>query len=325
MLDVLLAIKNNNVNKIPQYDSSLPEHLRKILKTLLINGKYVTTINITLDDLLKVDEHGKWWIVGSAWSGNIKDINSSGDCNNADGNSIKMKEKLGVNKFSQQLLDLAKKQRMNTDDRKNAFCIIISSDDYLEAFEKLLHLSIKDHNTIISVIIHCCLSEKTFNPYYVVLTQKFCDFNRKYQLAVQFLIWDRIKDIKSLTNIQLKNMAHFLIKLIEMGGLALSVLKIIEFSELDKITLRFVRQIMIGILMMNDENACKQIFNRISPSIKLKGFKDSIRIFMHHFLINDDAKKSMEMQDKKDKYNLLKKRVDLADYALETIDTRITL
>ncbi|KAJ6628988.1 Nucleolar MIF4G domain-containing protein 1 like, partial [Pseudolycoriella hygida] len=59
MLDVLLAVKNNNVNKIPQYDPSLAEHLRKILKTLMVNGKYVTTLNITLDDLLKADQRGK--------------------------------------------------------------------------------------------------------------------------------------------------------------------------------------------------------------------------------------------------------------------------
>lgn len=53
MLDILLAVKNNNMAKIPQYDPSLSEHLKKLLKTLVHKGKYVTELKITLDDLLK--------------------------------------------------------------------------------------------------------------------------------------------------------------------------------------------------------------------------------------------------------------------------------
>lgn len=119
MLDVLLAIKNNNVNKIPQYDPSLAEHLRKILKTLLVNGKYVTTLNITLDDLLKADQRGKWWVVGSAWSGNVDDIGAA--------KSVPTGKKEQV-KFSEQILELAKKQRMNTDDRRNVFCVLMTAE-----------------------------------------------------------------------------------------------------------------------------------------------------------------------------------------------------
>lgn len=130
--------------------------------------------------------------------------------------------------------------------------------DYIEAFEKLLQLAIKDHKVIVTVIIHCCLSENTFNPYYAVLAQKFCDYDRKYQLSIQFALWDRIKDITTHTNVQIKNMAQFFIHLIGNGSLALSVLKIIEFGELDKITLRLVRQIMLGILL-GEEATCKQV------------------------------------------------------------------
>lgn len=119
MLDVLLAIKNNNVNKIPQYDPSLAEHLRKILKTLLVNGKYVTTLNITLDDLLKADQRGKWWVVGSAWSGNVEDIGAAKSVTSG---------KKEQTKFSEQILALAKKQRMNTDDRRNVFCVLMTAE-----------------------------------------------------------------------------------------------------------------------------------------------------------------------------------------------------
>lgn len=56
MLDVLLAIKNNNVNKISNYDTSYAEHLKKTLKGLIRKGNYVTQLSIGLGDLLK----GQW-------------------------------------------------------------------------------------------------------------------------------------------------------------------------------------------------------------------------------------------------------------------------
>lgn len=123
MMDVLLAIKNNNVNKIPQYDPTLAEHLRKILRSLLVNGKYVTTLNITLEDLLRADQRGKWWVVGSAWSGNVNEIGGASSTKSSKGS-----QQAEATKFSATILELAKKQRMNTDDRRNVFCILMSAE-----------------------------------------------------------------------------------------------------------------------------------------------------------------------------------------------------
>lgn len=53
MLDILLAIKNNNVSKIPNYDTTYSEHLKKLLKGIVRKGNYVTQLNISLEDLLK--------------------------------------------------------------------------------------------------------------------------------------------------------------------------------------------------------------------------------------------------------------------------------
>lgn len=117
------------------------------------------------------DEKGKWWVVGSAWVGNTE-------------TKTPETKKEAANTFSQKLLELASKQRMNTDTRKNIFCIIMSAEDYLDAFEKLLRLSLKNQQEreIIHVILHCCLQEKNYNPYYATLAQKFCEHDRKYQV-----------------------------------------------------------------------------------------------------------------------------------------------
>lgn len=53
MLDILTAIKNNNVTKIPNYDTTYSEHLKKLIKSFIRKGNYITTLNISLEDLLK--------------------------------------------------------------------------------------------------------------------------------------------------------------------------------------------------------------------------------------------------------------------------------
>lgn len=296
MLDILMAVKNNNVSKIPQFDPSLVEHFRKLLKQYVRAGKYVTTLAITMEDLLQADERGKWWLVGSAWAGNEK----------------KQRESDGVqgtiqDEQRQKIFELAKKQRMNTDDKKNIFYILMTAEDYLDAFEKIVS-SVKDERTIIAVIIHCCLSETEYNPYYGVIAQKFCDHNRKFLLAVQFTIWDKIKDINNLSIKQISNLARILISLIENGQLPMSVLKVIEFNQIEKTMLRFLRQVMLGLLLIEDEKFHK-IFERIAPSAKLNPFKDQLRLFMKVFLMKDEKK--INISD--DQLLKLKSRMQLAD------------
>lgn len=302
MLDILLAIKNNNMTKIPNYDPSLGENFKKLLKSLTHEGKHVSTLNITMDDLLNVDKRGKWWLVGSAWAGNelkgeriSRVVNSEGE-------------------FSAQLLELASKQRMNTDDRRKTFCIIMSAEDYMDAFEKLMHLSIKDPRVIITVIIHCCLSEKQFNPYYAVLAQKFCDSDRKYQLAVQYALWDRVRELTSLTPTNIKNLAQFISYIIQQGGQPLSVLKVIDFAELDKITHKFVKQIVMQLLLVPKDDIFTNIFSKVALSKKLSSFKDSIKLFMHHFLLSPSNVKKLDEETS----TLLQHRVELIDKMFES-------
>ena len=69
MLETLIAIKNNNVKKLPNYDPSHQIHLTKIMRNFIRPGADITPLKVQLEDLLNVETHGKWWIVGSAWSG----------------------------------------------------------------------------------------------------------------------------------------------------------------------------------------------------------------------------------------------------------------
>lgn len=43
---------------------------------------------------------------------------------------------------TKKMLELAAAQRMNTDARRAIFCVIMSGEDYIDAFEKLLRLDL---------------------------------------------------------------------------------------------------------------------------------------------------------------------------------------
>ncbi|CAH1108463.1 unnamed protein product [Psylliodes chrysocephalus] len=310
MLDILLAIKNNNVTKIPNYDVSYSEHLKKVMKGFIRKGNYVTVLNISLEDLLKADERGRWWVVGSAWIGNDLDNREKSD-----------KSSTTSEVYSSKLMELARKQRMNTDIRRNIFCIIMSAEDYLDAFEKLLKLGLKNaqEREIINVLLHCCLQEKSYNPYYGFLAQKFCDFERKYQLTIKYSIWDKLKAIGDHSGPQLSNLAKLLIHLFVEKGLPISILKVVQFSELDKTTLRFMRQILLGILLHKDMECCVSVFARVSQSDKLKLFRESLRLFIHHFLLRN-LKTDKIPEDEK---TLIEGRVKIVEKVLTSKNVKI--
>ncbi|KAH8418261.1 hypothetical protein KR222_007634 [Zaprionus bogoriensis] len=308
MVDILNAVKNNNITKLPQYDPELAETLRKRLKGMLRNERYVVTLNITLEDLLRADKVGKWWIVGSAWTGNLAEMGT------AQAEQEKQRQQPGAQRYSEQLLELAKKQHMNTAERRSIFCIIMSAADYVDAFEKILHLSLKDQRTVAYVIIHCALNERRANPYYAHLALKFCQYNRKFQLAFQFASWDRINDIEKLSKAQIRNLASFLQQLILSAGLQLSVLKVVDFMQLQKLSFYFMREIMVRLILSSDESQLYQAFERIAKNSKLQQFKQSIRLFMQHFML-DKLEEYEEQQQQ-----LLQKRIEQLDKLLAYVD-----
>jgi nucleolar MIF4G domain-containing protein 1 len=73
-----------------------------------------------LEDLHSAASKGKWWLVGAAWGGDPlverQQELKSDDAKNAE----------GVNNNA--LINLAKKQGMNTDIRRSIFIVLMSSD-----------------------------------------------------------------------------------------------------------------------------------------------------------------------------------------------------
>ncbi|KFO37302.1 Nucleolar MIF4G domain-containing protein 1 [Fukomys damarensis] len=262
MLEIMLALKNNDMRKIPGYDPEPVERLRKLQRALVRNASSgsETQLRISWEGILNAEQTGRWWIMGSAWSG-VPMIDNSH-------HAAPQRPLAGT--VSAKILELARKQRMNTDVRRNIFCTVMTSEDFLDAFEKLLKLGLKDQQEreIIHVLMDCCLQEKTYNPFYAFLASKFCGYERRFQ--------------------------------------------VVEFSELDKPRVHFLRKVLTMLLMETEVEDLSLIFSRVSDNPKLSVLREGLKLFISHFLL-----RHVQAQRSPEEANVLRERAGLASKALQ--------
>ena len=91
-----------------------------MITTSLGGSVSVGQLKITYKELLEAKDKGKWWVVGSAWQG------SQGPAAKPDAGP--QSRSAGMPTFSDKLLALARKQRMNTETRRAIFCTIMSAE-----------------------------------------------------------------------------------------------------------------------------------------------------------------------------------------------------
>lgn len=95
------------------------------------------------------------------------------------------------------------------------------------------------------------------------------------------------------------------------------VLQVIHFAEVDQITVRFLRQVLLGILLTDSEEAFQQAFQRVAVSSKLHLFQEGIRLFIHHFLLRN--MKSVPQED----MEMLQQRAKMADKILSSAESKV--
>lgn len=97
--------------------------------SLQLKAEDIKLQGLTWSRLLDPQKKGQWWLSGEITSttDNVEEVATA------------------INKEvleAQKLVKLAAAQRMNTDVRRAIFCIIMSGEDYIDAFEKLLRLDL---------------------------------------------------------------------------------------------------------------------------------------------------------------------------------------
>lgn len=216
-----------------------------------------------------MESNGRWWLLGSAWKGHKQEkiVNDKDD--------------------KQALLSYAKACRMNTSDRLNLFCVIMESKDYLEAFENLIQLSVKDNRLVVSVILTCCLNEKSFNYFYGALVHQLSVHDRKYRLATQKVVFEKMNDVDNFTKDQAIVFAHFLSFLLQKQTISLKL-----FEQMDFLNLSYKRAKLLKLIFLNllccPEESFSEIFNEKFYAPTLKNFRDSFKLFLLHFYSSKD-------------------------------------
>ncbi|EPQ27963.1 uncharacterized protein PFL1_04290 [Pseudozyma flocculosa PF-1] len=227
MLERLGDLKNNRSAKAGSNDPSDPSSpagqlLTRMKKFLGGMGKKRTVraydpLRISLKDLEDADKKGKWWLVGSAWTGQTdqKDaqgltkllpmnarastIQSLSRTGGDDGDVDEETRKAAIEEERQReaLLALARKQGMNTDARRSVFVTIMSAEDYQDAAQKLLGLKMNEvqRREIIRVLLHCVGSEKTYNPYYTLILSSLSTTSHSIKITLQYCLWDFLREI----------------------------------------------------------------------------------------------------------------------------------
>ncbi|KRZ72510.1 Nucleolar MIF4G domain-containing protein 1, partial [Trichinella papuae] len=287
LMNDLNSIKNNNASKICHYDPDLIDHFTKLLRSCLSGKTPEMPLAFGLMDILEAPTKGRWWIVGSSYVVPVTDASKSGDLNQFN--------------YSEDLLRLAKKNRMNTDLKRNIFCCILSAEDYLNAFEKLLKLNLSDkqEREIIHILFVCCLNERTFNPFYGYLVQKFCNYHAKFVLTTQFALWDKLKILKTLKKAQIQNLSSLIAHLFGSLALPISVLKVINFVEIEETMTDFLKRLFTKFLNSFSTDVLRVVFGKLmKKSNEYRYLREGIRLFIVHFLLaehEDEEKKEFKL------------------------------
>ncbi|GJM88462.1 hypothetical protein PR202_ga04525 [Eleusine coracana subsp. coracana] len=298
MLETICDIKNNK--KRPKEDPSHHTRIKKWLQKL--KSEDILLRGLTWSKLLEPDKKGQWWLSGdvSSTTGNIEDVAAVISKDVAE---------------TQKLLQLAAAQRMNTDIRRAIFCIIMSAEDYVDAFEKLLRLGLSgkqawiNDREIIRVIIDCCLHEKMFNKYYVVLASKLCSHEKNHKFSLQYCIWDHFKELDNMELSRSMNLAKLVAEMLANFTLSLATLKVVNLANPVEMTPERIAhfQMLFETLLERNDALVWNVFTRIAGLPELEILREGIVLFIRQYVVTNDASKDLAS-----KFKIAKKALDNA-------------
>ncbi|KAF7312428.1 MIF4G/MA4-domain-containing protein [Mycena indigotica] len=312
MVETLSNLKNNkvkrNVTLNQGYDAV--ERMKKFLSGLGKNRHVMAhePLRVSLQDLHSAERKGKWWLVGAAWGGDpLVEAAAAKE-------PARAREELGDNA----LLKLARKQGMNTDIRRSVFVVLMSSDDYVDACERLSQLNLTEvqQREIVRVLLHCCGNEKTYNPYYTLVAQHLCRSSHSYKITLQFCLWDFLRDlgevnvggaeimknlkdnedgfdVKNISSSRMRNVARAYAWWIAKDCLTLAILKPVDFTTLKSQSTAFLRELFVQLFVCSqtstplaDINALPATRNRSSvEEIFIKATRiETLAIGLAYFL-----------------------------------------
>ncbi|WOL14695.1 nucleolar MIF4G domain-containing protein 1 [Canna indica] len=299
MLEKICDIKNNKIRpkEVPANHTRMRKWLQKLrAEDILLRG-------LKWNKLLDPEKKGQWWISGE----------DTLNIDNAE-NMVTTINKEVVE--AQKLVQLAAAQRMNTDIRRAIFCIIMSGEDYLDAFEKLLRLDLTGKQVfsilnpsfvlvsissytkfflyinlqdreITRVLVECCLQEKVFNKYYTVLASKLCSHDKNNKFSLQYCLWDHFKELESMELNRSLNLARFAAEMLCNFSLSLAILKTVDLTDPAYLTPKRIMhfRMLFEAVFNNSDAVVWNVFTRIAAIPELEMLRSSIIFFVKQYVV----------------------------------------
>lgn len=289
MLEMICDIKNNK--KRTKEDTLQLTRIKKWLQKLRVVDILIR--GLKWSKLLDPDKRGQWWMSGNIDSTtDVQDVASTID--------LEVTE-------AQKMLQLAAAQRMNTDARKAIFCVIMSGEDYIDAFEKLLRLDLqgKQDREIMRVLVECCLQEKAFNKYYCALASKLCSHDKNNKFTLQYCLWDHFKELDQMQLIRSMHLSKFVAEMVASFSLSLAVLKAIDLTDSSQLTPKRIThfRMLFETILEFPEKLVWNIFTRIAVLPEYESLRDGIVFFIRKYVI--EGQKSLS-----DKFKIAKKALN---------------
>ncbi|XP_061343317.1 uncharacterized protein LOC133289407 [Gastrolobium bilobum] len=272
MLETICDIKNNK--RMPKEDPAHHTRIKKWLQKLRVDGILIR--GLKWSKLLDPDKKGQWWL--------------SGDVASATDNVEEVANKIDKDVLeTQRMLQLAAAQKMNTDARRAIFCIIMSGDDYIDAFEKLLRMELpgKQDRDVMRVLVECCLQEKVFNKYYTVLASKLCEHDKNHKFTLQFCLWDHFKELESMPLMRSMHLAKFVAEMVASFTLSLTVLKTLDLGDINQLTPKRIMhfRILFEAIFEYPESLVWNIFTRAAVTPELESLRQGIEFFVKEYIV----------------------------------------
>lgn len=279
MLEALNAVKNNNLNKLNSVaDDALitqvdVNSLRNSLKNGIKNNKSVTSLPGKYENILA---SSRWW---------VKTDNYVEEAQKEE-RQKKRRDKSPSKNLDPRNEKLCSKLRLVTPLRKNLFKAIVTCEDYVECCQRLVRIGGRQFVEVVNVCLLLAQKEKQFNLFYVHLLNQLSLSDRKYKLAVIYNFRDRLNDLTRLKEIERDNLAKCMVELLKRNTIPITVLKTVQFSDLDQAHLEFLRKVLNPILSL-EEGQLVKILSKIKPK---DPFAKALKLFISCFIeSNSDA------------------------------------
>ena len=287
LLEILMSISHKKMKKVPNYDPEETKHFIGLYRSIIPKGLSLSSLSVSLADLMNSETAGKWWIVGSAWSARTKQ------------DKVIPKSKDNF-QFDEEFMKKAKKYKLNRAPKINILYVIsrVASDNSQHAFAQLLCLGLPKPQQveIFNVLLYLNNKYTYFNSFMASVCSKFAHHDKKHKKSLRAIVKNNFNNLGTLNGKKLENFAKFSAHLIACDSLDLTILKTFDLATLAKPEVTFIT-ILLQALFNHPlgKAAVEKPFNKVIQNPIHNEFAGHLKVFIHKHLIS--KKKRNQLTD----------------------------